>query len=193
MWRWMHGAAYEHDRRRSSNTICATWLRALHPVLPCGACRASFGPVLAAADVEAAGREHRLGELVFGLHNAVNVKLNRPELENYAIVERRSQVWPVQFTEAEVFAVLFIVVLNYAANKEPKKPAHYKRFVLATEELCRELGRLRAAEALAKVALHRARPTEMFHQLHRAYELWAETRVSRYELRRRYELCRSQK
>ena len=166
-------------------------VEALPAVLPCGACRASFMPAMAAADVHGAARERRLGRLVFDLHNGVNRKLNRPSFDQYAIVVRRSQVWPVEFTEPEVFAVLFVVVLNYAANKEPLKPTHYKRFLHATEQLCRALGRPRVAEALAHVQMHRARPSDMFDRLHRAYERWSGTSIAKTDLIRRYELCRS--
>ena len=192
LWRWMHGAAFAHDQQQSSPGFeCGVWLEALPAVLPCGACRASFIPAMAAADVQTAARERRLGRLVFDLHNVVNRKLNRPSFDSYAVVVRRSQVWPVEFTEPEVFAVLFVVVLNYAANKEPSKLRHYKRFLHATEHLCRVLGRPRVAGALAHVNMHRAQPSDMFNRLHRAYELWVGRSVSKADLAKRYELCRS--
>jgi hypothetical protein len=192
LWRWMHGAAYAHDQLSpQSATECGVWLKTLPMVLPCGACRASFKPVIAAVNVDAATRNHRLGRVVFDLHNAVNAKLNRPVFESYAIVKRRSQVWPVEFTEAEVFAMLFVVVLNFAANQERDKLHHYKHFLHSTEQLCRTLGRPRVADALSDARVHSSRPYDMFDRLHRAYEQWVGHAVPKQQVNDRYELCRS--
>ena len=149
--------------------------------------RASFMPAMAAADVHGAARERRLGRLVFDLHNGVNRKLNRPSFDRYAIVVRQSQVWPVEFTERGVRGALR-GVLNYAANKEPLKPT--TRASCTPPSSC--VGPRPAAGRGGAGARpeHRARPSDMFDRLHRAYERYR-TSIAKTDLIRRYELCRS--
>jgi len=160
VWRCFHKMAFLFDEMPRSaaledarNTF-QLFLLLMAWLLPCSDCRASYTAFLdeMAPAMTDAFRKQGVGRLIFELHNLVNSKLGVPQFKMYDIARRRAAVWPMEAFVEEFFSVLFIIVLNYDANKELDKRTRYRDFLNILPALMVHLGDGRAAHAMAFLA-----------------------------------------
>lgn len=206
-WRTIHGMAHAFDHLtawgpggRARDTVALAFhlfLCLLAWVLPCVFCRESYTDYLLQGEAALlrAFATQDVRRFVFTLHNLVNAKLGKPQFTDFELVVRRSKVWSVEFSPAEVFGLLFVMALNYDANGEPDKDDHYRQFFDVLPLLFDALGQSRLAAALegAEVARFASTQEDLLRRLHRAYTAWCPVRpaASLDSLVARYDLCRA--
>ena len=209
-WRAIHGMAHRYDTAPEplsaddARLFCLFLLR-LAWVLPCVYCRESYTDNIRWFEqpdhtgqprTDQYFRKRHVRRLAMELHNQVNVKLNKPVMENYELVLRRSAVWSIEFLPREFFGLLFIIAINYNSNGEPGKARHYYHFFTILPDLCVTLRHemLGAAleaglEALSEDFSQEALVEALYH----AYTLWAGEReiMSLDAVYDRYTLCKT--
>jgi hypothetical protein len=115
-------------------------------------------------------------QVAFDLHNIVNKKLERPEIESVELVKRRSRVWNNEFTVYGMFGYLFVMVLNYnICLKEERKMKFdveeaYRQFFKALAELLHFIDMESLAESMYE-CMSFTSPTDLFHRLYQEYKL----------------------
>jgi hypothetical protein len=205
-WRLIHGAAHIYDTQEvaPSSTdadIFSLFLMRIAWVLPCAPCRASYMDhlmYLGRPSVDAYFQERDARGLGVILHDFVNHKLGKPIFGDADTAARRSCVWSPEFTDHEVFGLLFVIGLNYDSNQEPDKEMHYRQFFEILPDFCHLLGHAKLAAALGSFRIHLGRQGRFTEQrlvemLHRAFVLWSDGAASTPSLSDvvgRYNLCR---
>lgn len=206
-WRQIHGMAHIFDTRiddditEKTAEVFVLFLIALAWVLPCSTCREGYTNFLLAALKRDLLQEvfapRAVRRFAFDLHNLVNVKLGRPECESFELVQRRSEVWSVEFLPRELFGLLFIIALNFRANQEPDKEQHYREFFSVLPTLLDALGHMRMAAALGEMisSLPDTAWTQpvLLRALYNAFAEWQTGPVPDFkEIVETYTLCRAE-
>jgi len=206
-WRLVHGMAKRFDETKTSSKEAADlfYLFLLHIswVLPCVHCRVSYQRFLTEFSQGSPGKksiqdyfeEGNAGELACIIHNLVNQKLNKPQVE-WRLVQLRSRVW-TEFNSREFFGLLFIIALNFKSNGEPNSKQHYQDFFSLLPELCEMLSYDRLAACLQDAGIMEARTFQSQRQLtkvlYAAYVTWLGGREHVPPLDsvvKRYQLCK---
>jgi hypothetical protein len=111
--------------RLNGEIVTLQWFNLLAWVLPCRPCRDSYSAFI----LEQTGLPHGAQAFAVELHNRVNAKLDKPVQADVMAVRRRLAVWGTETLAHDLFALLFIMALNYNANTEPDKLRHYRDFL----------------------------------------------------------------
>ena len=185
-WRMMHGLAFLFDgavertdvSTHDSVSVFYNYMTSMVSILPCLECRHYCQELFRLNNKYFRDllTDYGAQRLAFDLHNIVNQKLDRPEIESVEVVMRRSRVWNNEFTVYGMFGFLFVMVLNYItyfAEEESKKnkvEKAYRKFFEALADLLLFLNMKSLAESMYTCMLFTS-PIDLFHRLYQQYKM----------------------
>jgi hypothetical protein len=185
-WRMMHGLAFLYDDAKERTDISTNdsvsvfyhYMTTMVSVLPCQECRHYCQELFRLNNKYFRDllTDYGAQRLAFDLHNIVNQKLDRPEIESVELVMRRSRVWNNEFTIYGMFGFLFVMVLNYnnyfaeEGRKKSKVEKAYREFFEALADLLLFLDMESLAESMY-TCMPFTSPTDLFNRLYQEYKL----------------------